>query len=279
MHLLKHPLPHYFSKVVHHRHLEPAILYRTSSLDAWPSELVDKHDRFVDRVEACVAHTMTPGHDGGCPPSVDKEHYHMFLRVTLAPSEGHPEETIFVERVLTQQGGGATHSVIPLATDVASSTASDDGDALHDHACVILEGSPSALVHAHHLKADRTTHFSGCPDRQLSLFELATVLRFVSAHGLRAMSLGMDTACETYSRWFCRASMGALSVVMRGAFRQLTCPKGEAATQIEIATQRSVDAWLESTFETYPAQEVAAENLVRSFSSIRHILASSWGGM
>jgi hypothetical protein len=73
--------------------------------------------------------------------------------------------------------------------------------------------------------------------------------------------------------------MGALEVVIRGAFRQLTCPKGEVATRIEIATQTSVDAWLESTFKTYPAQEVAAENLVRSFSFIRHILAWLMGGM
>lgn len=272
---LKDSLSQYFSKVVHHHHVENPILYHASSLDAWPNELVDRPDRFVDKVEACIAHTMTLGHDG-CPPTVDKEHLHTFLRITLAPSEDHPEETIFVERVLTQQGG-VTHSVIPIVADAiplsADAAASPIvGDTLHDHACIILEGSPSALIYAHHLKADRITHFSGCPDRRLSLLEFATLLRFVSAHGLRAVSLGMDTACETYSRWFCRASMGALAVVIRGAFRQLTPPKGEVATRIEQATQKSVDAWLRSTFKTYPAREVAAENLVsQSFPSI-HVL-------
>lgn len=62
--------------------------------------------------------------------------------------------------------------------------------------------------------------------------------------------------------------MGALAVVMRGAFRQLTPPKGEGATRIEQATQKSVDAWLKSTFETYPARKVAAENLVSLFLSV-----------
>ena len=262
MPLLNHTLSRYFSNVVHHGHLEPSIFYHTSSLDAWPSELVDKPDRFVDKVEACFAHTMTPGLDG-CPPIVDKEHHHTFLRIILVPSEDHPEETIFVERVLSQQDG-ATHSVIPVAMDAATAS-SGVRNTFHDHACIILEGSPSALIHAHHLKADRTTHVSDCRERRLSLFELATLLRFVSAHGLRAVSLGMDTECETYSRWFCRASMSALSVVMRGASRQLTPPKVGVATCIEQATQKSVDAWLNSTFKAYPAREVGAENLVSSF--------------
>ena len=275
MHLLKHALPHYFSKVVHHRDLEPPILYHTSSLDVWPTELVDKSDRFVDRVEVCMAHTTTTGHDG-CPPVVDKEHHHMFLRVTVAPSDDHPEETIFVERVLIQQGE-TPHSVIPVATDVTSPSTDEDedkGDTLHDHACIILGTIPSSLAHVHHIKADREIHFSDCPDRHLSLFEFATLLRFISAHGLRAVSLGFDTACETYSRWFCRATFAALSAVMRGAFRHWECPKGEAATRIEITTFRSVEAWLRSTFKAYPAQEVADENLVRSFPSFVHACSS-----
>lgn len=61
---------------------------------------------------------------------------------------------------------------------------------------------------------------------------------------------------------------------MRGAFRHWECPKGEAATQIEITTFRSVDAWLQSTFKAYPAQEVADENLVRSSSSFIHACGS-----
>ena len=257
MHL--HGLPHYFSKAVHHRHPESAVLYHTSSLDVWPSELADKPDRFITKIESCSAHTMTAGHDG-CPGVVNKEHHHTFLRVTLAPTKDHPEDTVFVERVLTEQGR-ATHSVIPVAADVLSL---DGGDTLHDHACMILEGSPSALIHGHHLKIDRTIHFSRCPDRQLSLYELATLLRFISAHGLRAVSIGLDTACETYSKWFSRATMSALApVIMRGSFRELTPPKHEAGVQVEISMQRSVDAWLSSTFKTYPIEAVAAENLVR----------------
>lgn len=58
--------------------------------------------------------------------------------------------------------------------------------------------------------------------------------------------------------------MSALApVIMRGSFRELTPPKHEAGVQVEISMQRSVDAWLSSTFKTYPIEAVAAENLVR----------------
>lgn len=251
------------------------MVYHSSALDVWPSELVNKPDKFVDKVEACSAHTTMAGRDG-CPPVVDKEHHHTFLRVTLAASEGHPGETIFIERVLAEQGR-ATHSVIPVATDADASTATPsndaalyEGDTFHDHACIILQGSPSSLIHDHHIKIDREIEFSRCPDRQLSLYELATFLRFLSTRGLRAVSIGLDTACETYSKWFCRAAMCALApVIMRCASRHFYPPKGPEAAQIEIAMQRSVDAWLKSTFEEYPLEEVAAENLVRLFSLIR----------
>lgn len=285
MHLLNHGVSHYFSKVVHHHHHDSPVLYHTSSLDAWPSELLDKPDRFVAKIESCSAHTMTPGHEG-CPPVVDKEHNHTLLRVTVASSEDHPQETIFIERVLMERGR-PTHSVIPVAADVASpfqspspspspststnalvdtatsSTAMEKMDALHDHACVILEGSPSALLHTHHIYVDRTVHFDRCVDRRLSLYELATVLRFISIHGLRAVSIGVDTACETYSRWFSRATLSALApLVMPGAFRQLTPRPGLEAAQIEIAMQTSVNAWLQSTFKEYPLEEVANASLV-----------------
>lgn len=265
MHLFNHHLSHYFSNVVHHIHLHHPILYHTSPLDAWPSELRDKPDRIVDKVESCCAHTMTPGHEG-CPPVIDKEHYHTFLRVTLAPSKAHPEEIIFIERVLTRRDG-ATHSVIPVATDgMAVSSAGGGKVTFHDHACVILEGSPSALIHAHHLKADHDTHFLCCRERLLSLYELATLLRFVSAYGLHDVTASTETECEAYSRWFCRATMGALLVVTQGAFWHLTPPKGGMADPVEIVIKKSVDAWLASTFKTYPVRAVAAENLVRLYS-------------
>ncbi|KAF8553463.1 hypothetical protein OG21DRAFT_1497669 [Imleria badia] len=265
-----HGVSHYFSKVVHHGHLEASIVYHSSALDVWPCELINKPDRFIDKIEACSAHTMTPGHDG-CPPVVDKEHHHTFLRVTLAPSEGHPGETIFIERVLTEQDK-ATHSVIPVAPDADAATPNDatpyEGDTFHDHACIILQGSPSTLIHDHHIKIDREIEFASCPDRQLSLYELATFLRFLSTRGLRAVSIGLDTACETYSKWFCRATMCALGegLIMRCASRHFYPPKGPEAAQIEIAMQRSVDAWLRSTFEEYPLEEVAAENLARQMN-------------
>ncbi|KAF8128154.1 hypothetical protein EV363DRAFT_1400648 [Boletus edulis] len=267
MHFLNHGLPHYFSKVVHHHHPEAHVLYHSSSLHVWPSELVDKADRFVEMIESCSAHTMTPGHDG-CPPTVDKGHHHTFLRVTVAPSGDQPEEIIFVERVL-KEGKSAPHSVIPIAADAESLpqevTTSWDGDTLYDQACVILEGSPSAVIHCDNVKVDRMVKFSGCPDRKLSLYELATVLQFISAHGLRAVSIGLDTACETYSKWFSRATLSMLSpVIMRSAFRRMTPDKGPAATEIEITLQRSVDAWLASTFKQYPLDDVASENHVSS---------------